>query len=67
VNTETVTLSMTPAEADSVAYVLMSALRTTTMLDRERIDATKAADVLFTRLGYGHTADMHGNRVERKP
>lgn len=63
-NTETVTLSMTPQEADSVAYVLMSALKRVSMLSRERTDATSAAKALFTRLDYSHTTDDHGNRVE---
>ena len=63
-NIETVTLNMTPQEADSVAYVLMSGLRQVSMLSRERTDATAAATALFKILGYGHTTDDQGNRIE---
>jgi hypothetical protein len=64
VNAETVTLRMTHQEADSVAYVLMSALRLVSMLPRERTDAYAAAKALFKSLGYGHTTDDRGSRVE---
>lgn len=63
-NTETVTLNMTPQEADSVAYVLMSGLRLVSMLARERTDVTAAANTLFKILDYRHTTDDHGSRVE---
>jgi hypothetical protein len=63
-NTENITLRMTAQEADSVAYVLMAALNKVSMLTRERADATAAANALFRQLGYGHTTDDHGNRVE---
>jgi hypothetical protein len=66
VNKETVVLNMTPGEADKVAYVLMAALHTTTMLDNERVTATDAANALFDQLGYGHHTDTYGNRVEDK-
>jgi len=61
-----ITLRMTPNEADSVAYVLMAALKRVTMLDRERADATNAVNDLFTQLGYGHLTDSNGNRAEVK-
>ena len=66
-NTEKVTLAMTSAEADSIAYVLQTALHTVTMLDRERKDTTHAANALFTQLGYGHCTNEQGERVELKP
>jgi hypothetical protein len=63
-NTETVHLSMTPQEADSLAYVLMTSLHTVSMLDRERTDAANAANALFKQLGYGHGTNEQGERVE---
>lgn len=63
-NTETVTLRMTASEADSVAYVLMTSLRTVGMLDRERADAARAANVLFRQLGYRAGTTERGNRLE---
>lgn len=63
-NKETIHLSLTPQEGDSVAYVLMAALHTTNMLDREREDATEAANALFKQLGYGHGCDSKGERKE---
>lgn len=63
-NTETVTLRMTASEADSVAYVLMTSLRTVGMLDRERADAASAANVLFRQLGYRAGTTEHGSRLE---
>ncbi len=63
-NTETIHVRATPREADSVAYVLMSALKRVSMLDRERSDAYAYASELFRQLGYGHTTDDHGHRVE---
>jgi hypothetical protein len=63
-NSETIVLRMTPQEADSVAYVLMSALKRVTMLDREREDATTAANTLFGQLAYGHGTTDHGERAE---
>jgi hypothetical protein len=65
-NTEKIELRMTALEADSVAYVIMSALGRVTMLDRERVDATAAANELFRQLGYGHHTTLHGERVEDK-
>lgn len=63
-NKETVILRMTPQEADSVAYVLMTALHVVSMLDRERTDAADAANILFRQLGYDHGTDTKGERVE---
>jgi hypothetical protein len=63
-NKETIHLSLTAQEADSVAYVLMSALKRVSMLDRERRDATEAANALFKQLGYSHGCDDHGERKE---
>jgi hypothetical protein len=63
-NKETIHLSLTAREGDSVAYVLMTALHTVSMLDRERTDATEAANALFKQLGYGHGCDSHGERKE---
>jgi hypothetical protein len=63
-NKETIHLSLTAQEGDSVAYLLMTALHTVNMLDRERVDATEAANALFKQLGYGHGCDSHGNRKE---
>jgi hypothetical protein len=63
-NTETVHLSMTPQEADSLAYVLMTSLHTVSMLDSERTDAANIANATFKQLGYGHGCDAHGERVE---
>lgn len=63
-NPETIHLSLTPVEADSVAYVLMTSLRIVNMLDRERTDAASASNALFAQLGYGHGTDRHGARVE---
>ena len=66
-NKETIHLSLTAQEGDSVAYVLMTALHTVSMLDRERADATEAANALFKQLGYGHGCDSHGERKEWPP
>jgi len=63
-NTETIRLNLTPQEADSIAYVLMSALGRVSMLDRERKDATEAANALFKQLKYGHGCDSRGERAE---
>lgn len=63
-NTENIQLRMNNQEADSVAFVLMTALHSFTMLDRERKDAHAAANVLFKQLGYGHGCDMQGKREE---
>ena len=63
-NSETIKLQMTHTEADSLAYVLMSALKRVTMLDREREDATLAANSLFTQLGYSHLTSSYGERIE---
>lgn len=65
-NTETIHLRMTPREADSVAWLLMTSLHSVSMLDRERKDATDAANTLFKLLGYGVKTDSQGNRVEGK-
>jgi hypothetical protein len=66
-NTENIVLNMTAQEADSVAHVLMAALHhPNMMLDRERKDATAAAQALFKQLGYGYSCDAQGNRVEVK-
>lgn len=63
-NKETITLAMTPGEADKVAYVLMAALHTTSMLDSERDAATEAANTLFRQLGYSHGTNHNGQRIE---
>lgn len=63
-NTETISLRMTPGEADKIAYVLMASLRKVDMLDSERPVITKATNLLFSQLGYSHTTDSNGNRVE---
>ena len=63
-NTETIRLNLTPQEADSIAYVLMSALGRVSMLDRERKDATETANALFKQLKYGHGCDSRGERAE---
>jgi hypothetical protein len=63
-NQETIHLNLTDREADSVAYVLMAALNRVSMLDRERKDATEAANALFKQLKYGHGCDSHGERKE---
>lgn len=63
-NTETIELKMTHREADSVAYVLMTALQKVGMLDRERTDVTEAANVLFRQLGYGLGTTEQGERLE---
>ena len=65
-NKESIHLSLTPEEADSVAYVLMTSLHTVSMLDRERRNATEASNALFKQLKYGHGTDSQGNRVEWK-
>lgn len=66
-NMETIHLNLTAQEGDSVAYVLMTALHTVSMLDREREDVTEAANVLFKQLGYGHGCSSHGERKEWPP
>lgn len=66
-NTETINLNMTAQEADSLAFLLMTGLRVVTMLNREREDATVAANELFKQLGYGHGTDSYGGRVEWTP
>jgi predicted metal-binding protein len=58
---------MDPQTADSVAYVLMTALHHVSMLDRERTQATEVANALFKQLGYGHGCDSHGERKEWPP
>ena len=63
-NQETIHLSQTPQEADSTAYVLMTALHTVSMLPHERTDVTNAANALFRQLGYGHGTNERGERVE---
>jgi len=63
-NKETIHLGLTDREADSVAYVIMAALKTTSMLPREREDAAETANALFKQLKYGHGCDINGNRVE---
>jgi len=65
-NSETIHLSLTPREADSVAYVLMTTLHSpeVTMLSRERTDVTDTANALFKQLGYGHATNERGQRVE---
>ena len=63
-NQETIHLNLTPQEADSVAYVLMTSLHTVSMLERERKDATNAANELFKQLGYGHGTNDLGDREE---
>ena len=65
-NTENFHLHMTVQEADSIAYLLMTSLRVVSMLDRERKDAHAAANALFKQLGYGHTTDAYGGRVENE-
>lgn len=66
-NGETVALRMTPQQADSVAYVLMTSLHTVSMLPRERTDAAAASNALFDLLGYGHHTNEKGERLEDKP
>ena len=66
-NQETIHLSLTAREGDSVAFVLMTALHSVSMLDRERTDVTEAANALFKQLRYGHGCDSKGNRVEWPP
>jgi hypothetical protein len=63
-NTETIHLHLTPQEADSLAYVLMASLKTTSMLPRERRDAANSANALFDQLKYGHGTNEQGERVE---
>lgn len=66
-NKETIHLSMTAQEGDSIAFVLMTALHTVSMLDRERKDVTEAANALFKQLGYGHGCNSKGEREEWPP
>jgi methyltransferase-like protein len=63
-NKETIHLSLTPQEADSLAYVLMTSLHAVTMLDRERTDAAAIANATFEQLGYEHGTNENGERVE---
>lgn len=62
-NTESIHLSLTTQEADSLAHVLQTTLRTTTMLPRERTATLTAANVLFQQLGYGHYTDEKGKTL----
>ena len=55
---------MTPNEADKVAFVLMAALHSVSMLDTERKTTHQAANNLFTQLGYTVRTDINGNRIE---
>ena len=66
-NTETITLAMNRNDADKIAFVLMAALHTTSMLGSERIAATDAANALFDQLGYGLRTTLHGERIEKPP
>lgn len=66
-NTETIVLRLTPSEADSLAYVLQSALVNVTMLDSERRDATNCANALFDQLKYGHWTTCNGVRMNTRP
>lgn len=66
-NNENIHLNLTAQEGDSVAYVLMTALHTVSMLDRERKDVTEAANALFKQLGYGHGCSSMGERIEWPP
>ena len=63
-NIETIHLNMTPREADSIAWLLMTSLGSVGMLDREREHATTAANDLFAQLGYDVQTDTHGKRIE---
>jgi len=66
-NKETIQLSMTAQEADSLAFVLMAALRTVTMMGSERKTATEAANDLFSQIGYDVRTTDNGARIEPKP
>lgn len=63
-NKETLSLTMTTGEGDSLAYVLMSALQVVTMTSRERSVTTDGANALFLKLGYRHGTTEYGTRVE---
>jgi hypothetical protein len=63
-NQESIHLSLTPNEADSLAYVLMTSLHTVNMLPRERTDAAAIANATFKQLKYGHGTNEQGERVE---
>lgn len=63
-NSEPIVLRMNNREADSVAFVLMTALGMVSMLTREREDVTKAANLLFEQLGYKLSTTDHGQRLE---
>ena len=63
-NQESIHLSLTPREADSLAYLLMTSLHTVSMLDRERTDAAAIANETFKQLAYGHGTNEQGERVE---
>jgi hypothetical protein len=66
-NSEPIILRMTKNEADRIAYVLMSALRTTTMMESERAATMIAVNTLFEQLAYDKIrTDKHGNRTEKK-
>lgn len=63
-NTESIHLSFTPGEADCLAYVLMAALQRVTMTERERTDTAHTAKELFKLLGYSHSTNKYGERIE---
>jgi hypothetical protein len=66
-NTERITLNMNHGDADKIAFVLMAALYTTSMLGSERIAATDAANALFDQLGYSARTTLHGELIEKPP
>jgi hypothetical protein len=59
-------LRMNAGEAHHLAYVLMSALGTVTMLNEREATTMIAANTLFAQLGYDVRTDKNGNRVEKK-
>jgi hypothetical protein len=65
-NKENIVLRMDANEADKVAFVLMAALRTTSMLDNERVTACQAANSLFEQLNYEVRTDANGRRIETR-